>query len=138
MESVLFTDAALIFGLAHSRLFFLIIIFLTERQETIKLSRRKVFCQITQHLLENHDMWRRVLASEVQEEDQKEEQNYIGSPADPITAIHEEEEEEEEEQQQQANKEEDSADGLDEGEMMPAVEEEEGLSQTDATGENEA
>uniref|UniRef100_H3CLJ9 Phosphodiesterase n=1 Tax=Tetraodon nigroviridis TaxID=99883 RepID=H3CLJ9_TETNG len=36
----------------------------TEREETIKMSRRKVFCQITQHLLENHDMWKRVLASE--------------------------------------------------------------------------
>lgn len=77
-------------------------------------------------------MWKRVLASEVQEEDQKEEQNCIGSPADPITAIHEEEEEE------QASKEENSTDGLDEREMMPALEEEEALSQTDASGETEA
>ena len=77
-------------------------------------------------------MWKRVLASEVQEEDQKEEPNCIGGPSDPITAIHEEEEEE------QASKEENSTDGLDEGEMMPALEEEEALSQTDASGENEA
>lgn len=116
--------------LTHSFII-IIIINLTEREETIKLSRRKVFCQITQHLLENHNMWKRVLASEVQE-DQKEDQNCIGGPTDLITAIHEEVEEE------QASKEEGSTDGLDEGEMISALEEEEGLSQTDASGENEA
>lgn len=79
-------------------------------------------------------MWKRVLASEVREEDQKEEQNCIGGPADPITAIHEEEEEEEE----QASKEEDSTDGLDEGEMTPALEEEEAPLQMESAGENEA
>lgn len=100
--------------------FFNWFIFFTESQETIKLSRRKVFCQITQHLLENHDMWKRVLASEVQAEDQKEDQNCIRSPADPITAIHEEEEEEE-----HVSKEEDPSDGLDEVGTMPALEEEE-------------
>uniref|UniRef100_A0A674M9L5 Phosphodiesterase n=1 Tax=Takifugu rubripes TaxID=31033 RepID=A0A674M9L5_TAKRU len=99
-----------------------------ERREIVKLSRRKVFCQITQHLLENHEMWKRVLVSEVQEEEQKEEQNCI----DPITAIHEEEEED------QASKEEDFAEGVDEGEMMPALEAEELPSQTDTSGENEA
>lgn len=56
-------------------------------------------------------MWKRVLVSEVQEEVQNEEQNCI----DPITAIHEEEED-------QASKEEDSAEGVDEGEMMLALE----------------
>lgn len=76
-------------------------------------------------------MWKRVLASEVQE-DQKEDQNCIGGPTDLITAIHEEVEEE------QASREEGSTDGLDEGEMISALEEEEGLSQTDASGENEA
>ncbi|XP_011606760.1 cGMP-inhibited 3',5'-cyclic phosphodiesterase A-like isoform X2 [Takifugu rubripes] len=99
-----------------------------KRREIVKLSRRKVFCQITQHLLENHEMWKRVLVSEVQEEEQKEEQNCI----DPITAIHEEEEED------QASKEEDFAEGVDEGEMMPALEAEELPSQTDTSGENEA
>lgn len=72
-------------------------------------------------------MWKRVLASEVQEE-QKEEQNCI----DPITAIHEEEEED------QASKEEDSAEGVDEGEMMPTLEEEESPSQMDTSGVNKA
>lgn len=90
-----------------------------------------MFCQITQHLLENHEMWKRVLASEVRDEDQKEEQNCIGGPADPITAIREEEEE-------QASKEEDSTDGLDEGEMTPALEEEEAPLQMESSGENEA
>lgn len=72
-------------------------------------------------------MWKRVLASKVQEEEQKEEQNCI----DPITAIHEEEED-------QASKEEDSGEGVDEGEMMPALEAEESPSQTDTSGENKA
>eukprot|EP00064_Thunnus_orientalis_P009041 superscaffoldBa00001120_g9064 len=81
----------------------------SQRQETKKESRRKVFCQITQHLLENHEMWKRVIAAEVQEEAQKEDPNCISSPTDPITAIHEEEEE-------QASKEEESGDSLDERE----------------------
>lgn len=77
-------------------------------------------------------MWKSVLASEVQEEEQQEEETCMGAPADPITAIHEEEEEE------QASKEEDSTDGLDGGEMRPALEEEESPSLTDTSGKNEA
>ncbi|XP_051254753.1 cGMP-inhibited 3',5'-cyclic phosphodiesterase 3A-like isoform X2 [Dicentrarchus labrax] len=102
----------------------------TERQKNKKVSRRKVFCQITQHLLENHEMWKRVIAAEAQEEDQKEDPNYISSPTDPITAIHEEEEE-------QASKEEESTDGLDEREEVPAIEEEEILPQSETSGEKE-
>uniref|UniRef100_A0A3Q4H710 Phosphodiesterase n=1 Tax=Neolamprologus brichardi TaxID=32507 RepID=A0A3Q4H710_NEOBR len=94
-----------------------------------KVSRRKVFCQITQHLLENHEMWKRVLAAEAQEEAQEENPNCIGKPTDPITAIHEEEEE-------QASKEE-STDGLNEREDVPAIEEEEILPQLDTSGEKE-
>lgn len=104
---------------------------LTERgRETKKVSRRKVFCQITQHLLENHEMWKRVLAAEVQEEAQKEEQNCISNPTDPITAIHEEEEE-------LASKEEESTDGLDEREMVPVIEEEEIPAQSETSEEKE-
>lgn len=77
-------------------------------------------------------MWKTVLASEVQEEEQKEEQNCIGGPTEPITAIHEEEEEE------QASKKGDSADGVGEGEMMPALEKEDSPSQMDTSGENVA
>lgn len=76
------------------------------------MSGRKVFCQITQHLLENHEMWKRVLAAEAQEEPQEEEPNCIGSGADPITAIHEEEEEEQAGKEEE-EEEEESPDGLD-------------------------
>lgn len=71
-------------------------------------------------------MWKRVLAADVQEEAQKEEQSCMSSPADPITAIHEEEEE-------PAGKEEESTDGLNEGEM----EEEEIPPQSETSGEKE-
>lgn len=103
---------------------------LTERQETKKVSRRKVFCQITQHLLENHEMWKRVIAAEAQEEDKKDDPNCISSPTDPITAIHEEEEE-------QASKEEESTDCLDEREEVPAIEEEEIFLQSETSGQIE-
>ncbi|XP_042342230.1 cGMP-inhibited 3',5'-cyclic phosphodiesterase A-like [Plectropomus leopardus] len=101
-----------------------------QRQQTKNVSRRKVFCQITQHILENHEMWKRIIAAEAQEEAQKEDPNCISSPADPITAINEEEEE-------QASKEEESTDGLDEREEVPAIEEEEILPQSETSGENE-
>ncbi|XP_078100065.1 cGMP-inhibited 3',5'-cyclic phosphodiesterase 3A-like [Sander vitreus] len=100
----------------------------SQRQETKKVSRRKVFCQITQHILENHDMWKRVIAAEAQEEARKE--DCISSPTDPITAIHEEEEE-------QANKEEDSTECLDEREEVLALEEEEMLPQSETSGGKE-
>lgn len=89
-----------------------------------------MFCQITQHILENHEMWKRVIAAEVQEEAQKEDPNCISSPTDPITAIHEEEEE-------QASKEEESTDGFDEREEVPAIEEEEIFPQSETSGEKE-
>ncbi|XP_029027173.1 cGMP-inhibited 3',5'-cyclic phosphodiesterase 3A-like isoform X2 [Betta splendens] len=76
-----------------------------HHQEAKKLCRRKVFCPITQHLVENHEMWKRVIAAEAQEE----EPARIGSPTDPIASIREEEEE-------QASRDEDSADGLEERE----------------------
>ncbi|XP_038549766.1 cGMP-inhibited 3',5'-cyclic phosphodiesterase A-like [Micropterus salmoides] len=102
----------------------------SQRQETKKVSRRKVFCQITQHLLENHEMWKRVIAAEAQEEDKKDDPNCISSPTDPITAIHEEEEE-------QASKEEESTDCLDEREEVPAIEEEEIFLQSETSGQIE-
>ncbi|XP_030007699.1 cGMP-inhibited 3',5'-cyclic phosphodiesterase A-like isoform X2 [Sphaeramia orbicularis] len=102
----------------------------SQLQETKKKSRRKVFCQITQHLLENHEMWKRVISAEVQVEAQPEDLNGIGSTTEPITAIHEEEEE-------QASKEEESADCLDEREEVAAIEEEEILPQSETSGEKE-
>ncbi|KAF7665112.1 hypothetical protein LDENG_00155020 [Lucifuga dentata] len=102
----------------------------SQLQEGKKQSRRKVFCQITQHLLENHEMWKRVISTEAQEEAQKEDTNCISNPTDPITAIREEEEE-------PVSKEEDSADGLDEGEEVQAIEEEEIFPQSQSSGEKE-
>lgn len=75
-------------------------------------------------------MWTRVIAAEAQEEAQKEEPNCISSPTDPITAIHEEEEE-------LASKEEESTDGLDDREEIPAIEEEEIFPQSETSGEND-
>lgn len=49
--------------------------------------RQKVFCQITQYLLENHEMWKKVIAEEAQS------QTKPNKASDPILAIHEEEEE---------------------------------------------
>uniref|UniRef100_A0A4W6EBY5 Phosphodiesterase n=1 Tax=Lates calcarifer TaxID=8187 RepID=A0A4W6EBY5_LATCA len=55
--------------------------------------RRKVFCQITQHLLENHEMWKKVIADEAQKQGQGAESVHLNNVAEPILAIHEEEEE---------------------------------------------
>ncbi|KAL6116181.1 pde3a [Pungitius sinensis] len=101
----------------------------SQERETKKVSRRKVFCQITQHILENHEMWKRVIAAEAKEEAERGDPNGIGSPTDPIPSIHEEEEE-------QASKEE-SIDGLDESEEVPTIEEEEILPQSETSGEKE-
>uniref|UniRef100_A0A8C7ICV8 Phosphodiesterase n=1 Tax=Oncorhynchus kisutch TaxID=8019 RepID=A0A8C7ICV8_ONCKI len=51
---------------------------------TAPKKRRKVFCQITQHLMDNHEMWKKVIAEETPK------QNNV---AEPILSIHEEEEE---------------------------------------------
>nr|XP_019943458.1 PREDICTED: cGMP-inhibited 3',5'-cyclic phosphodiesterase A-like [Paralichthys olivaceus] len=100
----------------------------SQQQENKKMKRRKVFCQITQHLLENHEMWKKVISAEAQEEAQKE--DGIGCPAIPITAIHEEEEE-------LASKEEELTEGLDEREEASTLEEEEILQQSKTSGEKE-
>ncbi|XP_053278095.1 LOW QUALITY PROTEIN: cGMP-inhibited 3',5'-cyclic phosphodiesterase 3A-like [Pleuronectes platessa] len=100
----------------------------SQQQENKKMKRRKVFCQITQHLLENHEMWKKVISAEAQEEVQKEDPNRC--PAVPITAIHEEEEE-------QASKEEESTDSLDERDEVQASDEEEILQQSKTSGEKE-
>lgn len=50
--------------------------------------RQKVFCQITQYLLENHEMWKKVIA-----EEEAQSQTNPSKASDPILAIHEEEEE---------------------------------------------
>lgn len=55
--------------------------------------RRKVFCHITQHLLENHEMWKKVIAEDAQKQAQGGESVLLNNVAEPILAIHEEEEE---------------------------------------------
>ncbi|XP_013860781.1 cGMP-inhibited 3',5'-cyclic phosphodiesterase A isoform X3 [Austrofundulus limnaeus] len=103
----------------------------SQQQEMKKVHRRKVFCQITQHLLENHEMWKRVIAAEASEEAQEQRPNCLGNPSDPITAIKEEEEE------QASKEEEESGDDLDEREEVSALEEEEILPQSETSGEKE-
>lgn len=59
----------------------------------LKESRRRVFCPITQHLLDNHEMWTRVIVSETRDTPDREAPNCLSIPAELITAIHEEEDE---------------------------------------------
>lgn len=53
--------------------------------------RQKVFCQITQYLLENHEMWKKIIAKK--EEEVAPSQTKPNKSSEPILAIHEEEEE---------------------------------------------
>ncbi|XP_056454735.1 cGMP-inhibited 3',5'-cyclic phosphodiesterase 3A-like [Gadus chalcogrammus] len=63
-------------------------------QKSAQKKRRKVFCQITQHLMENHEMWKKVTAEETQKaQAQGAESGRHGNATEPILAIHEEEEE---------------------------------------------
>ncbi|XP_034391437.1 cGMP-inhibited 3',5'-cyclic phosphodiesterase A-like isoform X1 [Cyclopterus lumpus] len=62
-------------------------------QQGTSNKRRKVFCQITHHLLENHEMWKKVIAEEDQKQGQGAESVHLNNVAEPILAIHEEEEE---------------------------------------------
>ncbi|KAJ3591243.1 hypothetical protein NHX12_009189, partial [Muraenolepis orangiensis] len=87
-----------------------------EIQDTLWKTRRKVFCQITQHLLDNHAMWKRVIAKETQELAQKEDSNCLSGPSEPITAIIHEEEEEE-----SASKEKEPVNGVEEEEEVQPI-----------------
>ncbi|XP_049331055.1 cGMP-inhibited 3',5'-cyclic phosphodiesterase A isoform X2 [Astyanax mexicanus] len=63
-----------------------------QSQKLMPKRRRKVFCQITQHLLENHEMWKKVIAEEAQSQTEEESSCLINA-SEPILAICEEEEE---------------------------------------------
>lgn len=52
-----------------------------------------MFCQITHHLLENHEMWKKVIAEDDQKQGQGAEAVHVNSVAEAILATHEEEEE---------------------------------------------
>ncbi|XP_029953175.1 cGMP-inhibited 3',5'-cyclic phosphodiesterase A-like isoform X1 [Salarias fasciatus] len=62
-------------------------------QKTSPKKRRKVFCQITHHLMENHEMWKKVIAEETQKQGGGAESVLLNNVGEPILAIHEEEEE---------------------------------------------
>ncbi|XP_051746671.1 cGMP-inhibited 3',5'-cyclic phosphodiesterase 3A isoform X1 [Ctenopharyngodon idella] len=62
-------------------------------QKPAPKKRRKVFCQITQHLLENHEMWKKVIAEESQSQTEEEESTCLSNTPESILAIDEEEEE---------------------------------------------
>ncbi|CDQ60698.1 unnamed protein product [Oncorhynchus mykiss] len=106
----------------------------SEKKHVVKLkkSRRRVFCPITQHLLDNHEMWTRVIALETRDTPDREAPNCLSNPAEPITAIHEEEDE-------PASKEE-PIDGQveeTEGEEMGLAEEEEVVEQSETAEKRE-
>lgn len=62
-------------------------------QKPAPKKRRKVFCQISHHLLENHEMWKKVIAEESQSQTEGEESTCLSTTPEPILAIDEEEEE---------------------------------------------
>uniref|UniRef100_A0A3Q2YIJ8 Phosphodiesterase n=1 Tax=Hippocampus comes TaxID=109280 RepID=A0A3Q2YIJ8_HIPCM len=64
-----------------------------EEEEEEDTKRRKVFCQITHHLLENHEMWKKVIAEDDQKQGQGAEAVHVNSVTEAILATHEEEEE---------------------------------------------
>ena len=103
----------------------------TEIQDPLRKTRRKVFCQITQHLLDNHEMWKRVIAKETQEQGQKEVSNCLSGPGEPITAIIHEEEEE------LASKEEEPVNGIEEEDEVQPIEGEEIFPESETLDEKE-
>ncbi|XP_044137419.1 cGMP-inhibited 3',5'-cyclic phosphodiesterase A isoform X2 [Bufo gargarizans] len=58
-----------------------------------KKCKRKIFCQITQHLMENHKMWKKVIEEEQRLEEPDKEAPALHPSSEQIAAIREEEEE---------------------------------------------
>lgn len=67
-------------------------LFILLPEKAAPKKRRNVFCQITQHLLENHEMWKKVIEEESQTKNQGAEMVHLNNVAEPILAIDEEEE----------------------------------------------
>ncbi|XP_017566124.2 cGMP-inhibited 3',5'-cyclic phosphodiesterase A isoform X1 [Pygocentrus nattereri] len=107
-----------------------------QSQKLIPKKRRKVFCQIMQHLLENHDMWKKVIAEEAQSQTEETESSCLNNASEPILAIHEEEEETGSKEELTEDKEEETEG---EEEMGPTEEEQikEQTKETDETIEHE-
>lgn len=63
-------------------------VFIAEKPAPKK--RRKVFCQITHHLLENHEMWKKVIAEESPSQTEEEESTGLSNSPEPIDEEEEE------------------------------------------------
>lgn len=63
-------------------------VFIAEKPAPKK--RRKVFCQITHHLLENHEMWKKVIAEESPCQTEEEESTGLSNSPEPIDEEEEE------------------------------------------------
>ncbi|XP_056603522.1 cGMP-inhibited 3',5'-cyclic phosphodiesterase 3A isoform X2 [Triplophysa dalaica] len=59
-------------------------------QKPAPKKRRKVFCQITHHLLENHEMWKKVIAEESPCQIEEEESTGLSNSPEPIDEEEEE------------------------------------------------
>ena len=77
-------------------------------------------------------MWKRVIAKETQEQDQKEDSNCLSGPGEPITAIIHEEEEEE-----SVSKEEEPVNGIEEEDEVQPIEGEEIFPESESLVEEE-
>uniref|UniRef100_A0A8C5WUE1 Phosphodiesterase n=1 Tax=Laticauda laticaudata TaxID=8630 RepID=A0A8C5WUE1_LATLA len=68
-----------------------------DSHEASMFKRRKVYCQITQHLLQNHQMWKKVIEEEerraAKDKQSGEPRTALHPPSEQIEAIKEEEEE---------------------------------------------
>ncbi|XP_048466435.1 cGMP-inhibited 3',5'-cyclic phosphodiesterase A [Rhincodon typus] len=69
----------------------------TRRTVEARRKRRKVFCQITQHLMENHEMWKKVIEEEQRKAElEQQDQSSLHQSSETIQAITEEEEDKDE------------------------------------------
>ncbi|XP_015207618.1 cGMP-inhibited 3',5'-cyclic phosphodiesterase 3A isoform X2 [Lepisosteus oculatus] len=88
-------------------------------QQRVPKKRRKIFCQITQHLMENHAMWKKVIEEE-QAKKSAEETGRLPAPPGSIR----EEEEESGSREERAEGEEEQEEGLLQGKSASQAQEE--------------
>ncbi|MBN3311743.1 PDE3A phosphodiesterase, partial [Atractosteus spatula] len=93
-------------------------------QQRVPKKRRKIFCQITQHLMENHAMWKKVIEEEQRLEEQaKKSAEETGRLPAPPGSIREEEEESGS-REERAEGEEEQEEGLLQGKSASEAQEE--------------
>ncbi|XP_073694634.1 cGMP-inhibited 3',5'-cyclic phosphodiesterase 3A [Garra rufa] len=107
-------------------------------QKPASKKRRKVFCQITHHLLENHEMWKKVIAEESQSQTEGEESTCRTNTPEPILAIDEEEEEPGSKEEPTDNQEEELTEEEAEEEESPVPDETHETKETDGETIEEA